>query len=188
MGVKFSWISSLRGVGTRAALAQALHGWLSDVIPAAQPFMSDENIRSGQRWFGQVGGRLQKSDFAVLCITPNNINSTWMHFEAGAVSKNAAADSRVAALLLDVPTTMLQTPLSQFQHRAADRNGLLKLVLDIDEALGEQRRGADKTKKAFEAFWHELDESICKARELLKAGPVKDPGYPGHAAGYVAAY
>lgn len=88
-------------------LAKALFKWLPDVIQTIEPFMSSESIRGGQRWFGEIGARLEKTDFAILCATPANLKSTWMHFEAGAVSKNVTR-SRVCALLLDVTTPNLR--------------------------------------------------------------------------------
>ena len=68
-------------------LALLLYNWLPDALPAIDPFMSDGSIRSGQCWFNEIGKQLQTTRFAILRVTPTNRRSTWMHFEAGAVSK-----------------------------------------------------------------------------------------------------
>lgn len=152
------------------SLAQALYNWLPDVIPTATPFLSTEDIRKGQRWLTEISARLEKTSFAILCVSSENLSSPWMHFEAGAASKSTT-QGRVCALLLDVTAGDLNLPLSQFQHAPADKDEVLKLVLSVDETLGEQRRGDERVKKAFEKFWPDLEARIEQARKALRSKP-----------------
>ena len=152
------------------SLASALHSWLPDVVPAAKPFMSSEDIRKGQRWFTEIGAQLEKTNFAILCVTSENLESPWMHFEAGAASKSTS-QGRVCALLLDVTAANLNLPLSQFQHALSTRDDVLKLVLSIDETLDAQRRGDERVRRAFEKFWPDLEARITAARQSLKDKP-----------------
>jgi TIR domain len=90
-------------------LAEGLRLWLPRVIQAARPFLSSEDIRKGQRWNDELEGRLATTNFAILCMTPDNLQAPWIHFEAGAVSKNPGV-SHVAALLVDVKASDLVRP------------------------------------------------------------------------------
>ncbi len=147
-------------------LATALHRWLPDVIPTAKPFMSEESIRKGQRWLSEIGSKLENTNFGILCVTPENLQSPWMHFEAGAVAKSTK-ESSVSALLLDVAQADLDLPLSQFQHTQVTKEEVSKLVLDLNTAAGEGRRLDERVKAAFQKFWPDLQEGINQARALL---------------------
>src|SRR4051812_20656156 len=83
------------------SVAQALHKWIPFVIQTVQPFMSSEDIRKGQRWGLEIGSELQATQFGIACLTADNLTAPWIHFEAGAISKQIT-DSRVAALRINV--------------------------------------------------------------------------------------
>src|SRR5262249_21031336 len=53
--------------------------------PVFLPFRSD-NIEKGLPWFQAVEEQLASADAALLSITPENADSPWMHYEAGAIS------------------------------------------------------------------------------------------------------
>ena len=103
-------------------LAHALRRWLKYVVQAAEPWMSEEDIGVGHRWNNEVSSQLETTDFGVLCVTPENADSTWLHFEAGALAKSLKS-SRVVPVLLGMSKTDLRLPLSQFQSCEANRNG-----------------------------------------------------------------
>jgi hypothetical protein len=68
-------------------LAQALHGWLPLVLHYVKPWLSDADVSAGDRWATVVAKELEISNFGVICVTPENINSPWVLFEAGALAK-----------------------------------------------------------------------------------------------------
>jgi len=69
------------------------------VIQSVKPFLSSNDIRSGQRWFSEIGKELQNTKFGILCLTPSNKEAPWILFEAGAISK-IVDESRVVPLLI----------------------------------------------------------------------------------------
>lgn len=74
--------------GERAkAVARALHEWLPTVIQSLEPWMSDQDISSGQRWNSEISNQLAESNYGIICITPENQIAPWLNFEAGAVAK-----------------------------------------------------------------------------------------------------
>src|SRR5579863_4546010 len=94
--------------------AEALHGWLPLVINAIKPWLSANDIDKGARWSADVASRLEKARFGIICLTPGNLHSDWILFEAGALSKTLQ-NSRVCPLLFGLQPADVKGPLAQFQ-------------------------------------------------------------------------
>jgi hypothetical protein len=135
------------------------------VIQSIEPFMSAEDIRAGQRWASEIGAKLAEVNFALLCLTPTNLDSKWIHFEAGAVSKNLA-QGRVSGLLLDVSATQIEFPLQQFQHTPLSKDALLKLVQELNKhcaaPLPESR-----VQTSFQRGFPDFEKSLVQVRQVL---------------------
>ncbi len=98
-----------------AELAKVLHDWLPNVIQAVKPFFSTDDIEKGVRGNTSMAKELEDSGIGILCLTSENLESPWIMFEAGALSKKLDA-SRVCPILFGgVETTDLKGPLVQFQ-------------------------------------------------------------------------
>src|SRR4051794_7753881 len=113
MQVFLSWSGPQSG-----AVARALRGWLPLVIQAIDPWMSEHDIGSGQRWSLEIASQLDVSNFGVICATRENQASPWLNFEAGALAKKLT-DSFVCPYLVDLDFSDLTGPLAQFQARKA---------------------------------------------------------------------
>ncbi len=66
------------------AVAEALRDWLPDVLPMAEPWMSAD-VEKGAKWSQSVSGELEKSNFAAVCLTPENLTAPWLLFDAVAL-------------------------------------------------------------------------------------------------------
>lgn len=69
------------------AVAKALHEWIPYVINDVQPWMSEVDIDKGTRWSMDVANQLKEAKMGIICLTPENLDAPWLHFEAGALSK-----------------------------------------------------------------------------------------------------
>src|ERR1700720_3713132 len=68
-------------------LAEAIYDWLPKFThDLALPFLSSK-IKMGVRWFEEIGQQLDASDAGLICLTPENLSSNWIHYEAGALAK-----------------------------------------------------------------------------------------------------
>jgi hypothetical protein len=136
-------------------VALALREWLPMVIQAIKPYMSDHDTDAGVRWLDTVSNELEEANFGIVCVTPDNVDSRWLNFEAGAISK-AVENARVVPLLYgfsslaDVPP-----PLGQFHAKTADELGIRKIVLSIN-ALIDSPMGESQLDGIFKALWPEL--------------------------------
>lgn len=154
MNIFLSW----SGTSSRS-LALVLHDWLGSVIQAARPWMSDRDIGPGERWNEEISKRLRETDFGLLFLTPSNLSSPWLLFEAGALAK-AVDTARVVPILLGVKKADLKFPLAQFQAVSADREGLFTVASGINKALGEKSLSITTLNSVFSAMWPELERQI----------------------------
>jgi hypothetical protein len=107
------------------ALAQALRGWLPLVLHYVEPWVSESDIAAGDRWAQSIAEELEASNFGILCITPENLNSQWVLFEAGALAKSMQ-DAKVIPLLFGLEFSDISGPLAQFQAKKFEKGGLAK--------------------------------------------------------------
>ena len=124
------------GVRSRG-LAESLRDWIPCVIQSAEPWMSEEDVRKGGRWAFEIGERLQDANACLVCLTPENLESPWIHFEAGAIAK-IVDQSLVCPILLGLRAADLTGPLSQFQgaeFKKAEMRKVTKRLLVIGVAM-----------------------------------------------------
>src|SRR5205809_1046878 len=80
-------------------VAKALYDWLPMVLQTAKPWISKEDIETGSRGLEQLGKALEAMSVGVICLTPENVEKPWIHFEAGALSKTMGDKTRVCPYL-----------------------------------------------------------------------------------------
>ena len=83
----------------------------------------------------EIAQKLEESRVAIICLTSDNLNSHWIHFEAGAISKNT--DAHLCTFLFDVTPANVNQPLSQFQNTKNEKSDLLKLIKTIKTSQNE---------------------------------------------------
>lgn len=140
------------------ALAVALQEWLPLILQYAKPWVSEKDISAGERWAQAIAGELESSNFGILCITPENLSSEWILFEAGALSKSML-DAKVIPLLFGLELSDLSGPLSQFQALKVDQQGLMDVVKAIN-AVAETKASEATINQLVPALWPQLEKKI----------------------------
>lgn len=109
-------------------VATALNGWLPQVINQVEPWMSAESIESGKLSINQISEALEKTNFGIICVTPENQHQTWLNFEAGALSKavKSASASAIPLLVGFDSISQFDAPLSNYQAHLATKADLKK--------------------------------------------------------------
>ena len=102
--------------------------------------------------------------------TRDNLESTWVAFEAGAVACNHGTE-RVCPLLFQVPVTEVRGPLSQFQAIVFDREGTFRLLKSINAMAREAQLGESALTVAFEKWWPDLEAEVKRALDSAKEKP-----------------
>jgi hypothetical protein len=156
-------------------IAKALTEWLRPVVQHIEPWMSDEQIRSGTRWREVIGKALDATDFGIICLTQANQHEAWLVFEAGALAKRLEV-ARLVPLFIDLAPSDVTGPLEGWQGQRLDREGVRRLVYDLNEAadksVPEGGLGA-----LFDAMWPQLETAIDEAVEgaPLSQEPLRRP-------------
>jgi len=159
--------------GTKSRLyAEVFNKYISIIIPGIETFMSSEEIDKGMRWGDKIAKELHGTDYGILFVTNDNVSSSWLNFEAGALSKSIDA-GRVAPLLIDAKIEELAgTPISQFQASLFDKDELKKLIISIAKSGSTTK--VEIVSQYFEKFWADIEREI-EEKILLDSSLKKSP-------------
>ena len=143
-------------------IARALRGWLPMVIQAAkEPYMSDDDNDAGERWSHVLSEELEASSFGIVCLTPSNLHSDWILFEAGALGKLVSSRTRVVSLLHNLTQNDVGLPLSQFMMKPLDESGVFDTVKSMNNVLDEDDRLKDaELARLFRNCWPDLKAEL----------------------------
>ncbi len=140
------------------ALANSLREWLPMVLQYVEPWVSDKDISAGDRWAQAIAGELESSNFGIICITPENLNSEWILFESGALSKSML-DGKVIPLLFGLELSDLSGPLSQFQAQKVEEAGILEVIRAINK-VADNKASEQIVEQLVPTLWPKLQESL----------------------------
>lgn len=149
-------------------VAKGLYEWICKVIHFSDPFLSSDDIQAGERWDDVLGRELGESDFGILCLTKECVNSPWMLFEAGALSGSYRNPKRVVPFLIDMDPGELLPPLGRFNAVTADMDGAYSMVASLNNTPAGQLVNEVVLKETFKVFWPEMEKIILEAKERLK--------------------
>ncbi len=166
MKVFISWSGA-----TSRRVAELLRDWIPDVIQTIELFLTIRDIEKGTRWFSEISTQLEESNHGIICVTPDNKDRPWIHFEAGALAKNVGK-SRVYPLLINLKPSDLEGPFVQLQVTIDTKDDFLRLFRclnrESNKPLSEER-----LEKYFNRTW---DEFETKLEEVKKDTPeIKEP-------------
>jgi hypothetical protein len=143
-------------------IARALRNWLPLVIQRVEPWMSEEEIRSGRRWEDAVATGLDQSHFGLICVTRSNQHNPWLLFEAGAIAKQLNV-AQVVPICIDLAPSDITGPLAGYQAVTLDHDGMNRLVRDINVAC-ESPMPPQNVDAVFERMWPDLDRAVTAAK------------------------
>lgn len=144
---------------TSKAIATALHEWLPNVIQLVVPWMSAEDIDKGARWSSDIATQLEQARVGIICLTPENLTSPWILFEAGALSKTLEK-TFVCPYLYGVDPANIRGPLVQFQVTIANRDDTNRLLHTINKSIGESALPEERIDIVFAQWWPILEKKL----------------------------
>ena len=157
MKVFVSWSGELS-----QKFAGAIKEWLEQCIQSVEVFFSSEDIEKGDNWQVKLSNELQETNYGIVCLTPENIDAPWIHFEAGALSK--MLDSRVMVLAMNINYGDIKGPLKAFQATKFEHDDVFKMLKAINGAQ-EKPLSDEKLKNSFEAFWPQFKSKIDQIKK-----------------------
>jgi hypothetical protein len=155
-------------------VARALKQLIGDLMQATDPWMSPD-IKAGTWWNDVLRKQLSDARFGIVCITKDNLNTPWLHFEAGALAKTVG-QTFVCPYLIDLePSQLASTPLTHLQAKRATPSETWDLIEAINEQLEEKARPSEQLKRLFNLHWPELDKTLKQLPESEEDGKERDP-------------
>ena len=147
-------------------LGEELRGWLPNVLQLVEPYFTPNDIEKGSRWQHEIASNLDASNYGILCVTRDNIDSNWLLFEAGALSKHLGK-SKVTPLLFGLKVTDLSGPLKQFQAAIFNKTEMLKVLQSINKVLPTPLP-EKQLEITYEKWWPDLESRV---KQILEEEP-----------------
>jgi hypothetical protein len=104
-----------------------------------------------------------------VCLTPENLSSPWVLYEAGSIAKGVSA-SRVVPYRFGLTASDVPYPLAQFQGVDADEDGTRKLVKSINATLDPPMEDA-RVERVFSLWWPVLQAKLRDVTQVISEVP-----------------
>jgi hypothetical protein len=140
-------------------VARALRSWIPKVFQSVDVWMSEKDIGAGAMWLNEIMTGLKDARFGIVCVTPENQNAPWLHFEAGAIAKQADTNYVCPYLFLLNSSQLQRTPLTNFQYKQADEIGTKEIVESINPLI-EKPLSQNDLHETFTMWWPRLAEQL----------------------------
>jgi hypothetical protein len=140
-------------------VGEAFRTWLPGALQLVKPYFTPSDIEKGARWNAEISTELESSSVGIFCMTRENLNSSWILFEAGTLSKHIEK-SRVCPVLIGLEPSERPGPLRQFQATPFQRNEIHKLMQTINAALGDSHLDDKTLDSVFDMWWPKLEEQV----------------------------
>jgi hypothetical protein len=139
-------------------VATALRELLPDILQGVDPWMSEHDIAVGSRWLSELITQLSEVQLGIICLTPENLSTSWLLFEAGAIAKSIA-EARVIPYRLSVSSTDVAFPLAQFQGVDADKAGTHKLIRTLNMSC-DMPIPDERLERMFGRWWPDFSSRL----------------------------
>lgn len=154
MKIFISWSGS-----TSRAVAEVFYSWIPKVIQTVEPFISSKDLDKGATWTYELAKELADTNFAIICLAPDNLDSPWLHYEAGAIAKSL--DSRPCPVLFQLNKEQVSSPLSQFQLTSIVKEDIELLMKSINASAGNPLTD-ELLADSINMRWANLEEKIAE--------------------------
>jgi hypothetical protein len=146
---------------TSHQVAEAFKKWLPEALPDTKPWLSSEDVSKGTPWFSGIAAQLARSRACVICVTPENVGSPWLYYEAGAIA-HAMQGSLICPFLLGVkPSELSGTPLGQYHITTFDKEDTWRLIRALNAKLAVPH-DEKILQSAFDSLWPEFQEALAQ--------------------------
>jgi hypothetical protein len=153
-------------------IALFFHTWLPAVLPGTKPWISDEDIAKGKRWFQELMEQLSKLETSIVFVTPENVKSPWVYFEVGVIAREVKRGT-VYPYLVGLDGQQISSgPLGQFQWTKATKKDTWKLIKVINGEFIGQSHDEQLLESRFNEQWPALERQINHILET--SVPIED--------------
>jgi len=148
-------------------ISSLLKTWIPRIIQNVEIWHSEEDIKKGQAWFEKLREQLEKVDYGIVCLTKENLDSIWIHFEAGAIQKKVGK-SAIFTLLYDIKHTDIEYPLAGFQHTNLTEEKDFKKFINSINNTQKNSISNSTLDYTFNKVWEELKKEFSSIPKIEK--------------------
>lgn len=120
-------------------------GILSVFEQKVVPFCAPYDVDKGLVWFDAIVAQLNRSNIGIACLTPESLQSPWLHMEIGALyqvlnsaERSAKRNFKILPFLFEIDEEQFNKhPLSHFQRTFATKEDTWGLFRTINNSLAE---------------------------------------------------
>lgn len=150
-------------------IATEFHDWIPFVLQDVDPFMSSEDIDLGMGWNDLINSQLNEAELGIIFVTRENMNSPWLNFESGALSKSFSGTNKVIPIVFDDDKKAVlfnqYSPLKQFQSvLSPDRDGIKSLITTLNSEI-ERQLTKERLDSTFDKFYPDLEKKLSIAKD-----------------------
>ncbi len=159
-GVAMKVLISWSGEASKQVALQ-VRQFVKRVIQATDPWMSAVDISAGSMWPEELWKILEVVRAGIVCLTPDNLESRWIHFEAGALAQ-VVGKKCVCPLLHGLKISDVKSPLSFLMCELDDEQGLLRVMQAINGAMEGNALSDNDLKDSFDAHYVGFKKALAK--------------------------
>jgi hypothetical protein len=161
MGLFICW----SGTNSRShQLAKILSERIPEILQNVDVFLSEQDIGPGTTWMEELRKALKENRFGILCVTPENKDNRWIHFEAGSLWKGEES-TRVCPLLFKINKPEITGPLAQLQAVEFEKSQFFRLMDEVNTHGCEKAISPSLLQKSFDRVWSDLETDASKIEE-----------------------
>jgi hypothetical protein len=124
-----------------------------------KPYFTPADIDKGAKWASEISKELAASSVCIIILTRENLSSSWIMFESGAIS-STLENARVCPIIFGMEPTDLQGPLAQFQITRFLKEDVRKLFKTINALAAENKLDEAVAESVFNKWWPDLEDGI----------------------------
>jgi len=125
----------------------------------------------GVNWYNAIEEQLRAACVGVFCITPENQDNTWIHFEAGCLRGKMEAN-RVCPVVLGIDLKSLSDPLGRLQATDWSKEGVWKLLKTINNIVKHGLDSEQALRQSYEKWWPDLQPILVEIEREAPSGQV----------------
>ncbi len=138
------------------AVAGAWAKLLPEIIQGITPILSTR-FQKGKEWYRLLRRDLDEAKTGIVFLTPENLNSPWIHFEAGALATAVGNhDGDVFTYLYNLDPGQLTGPLTAYHSTVATKEDTRRLVVDLSTALNRE----PPDERQYGSWWSKLQRML----------------------------
>jgi hypothetical protein len=105
------------------------------------------------------------SSVCIIALTRESLDSRWIMFEAGAISKSPG-NPRLCTILFDIEPTDVQGPLERFQATKFSKEDIRKLLKTINANAKEEALPDGTLDLVFDKWWPDLEHAVKESGRM----------------------